>query len=57
MKRKVRVIPVLLKDTAMPSKEDLPENLQALSRRNAIRIHDDQFEASVKLLIEAVDES
>ncbi len=49
--RDIRVIPVLLKNAQMPTQEALPEALQSLTKRNAIRIYDDQFEASIQRLI------
>ena len=52
--RDIRVIPVLLKNAQMPNKHELPEALQSLSKRNAIRIYDDQFEASIQKLIESI---
>lgn len=57
LQRDIVVIPVLLKNTQMPSEEDLPKVLQALSRKNGIRIHDDQFDASVQILIQAIGEN
>lgn len=54
LKRGIRVIPVLLKNAQMPNKQELPEDLQDLCMRNGIRIHDDQFEASVQRLIASV---
>jgi hypothetical protein len=54
LKRDVKVIPVLLKQAQMPSEAELPEDLQALSRRNAIRIHDDQFESSIQKLVKSI---
>ncbi len=56
LKRSIRVIPVLLKNAKMPSEEELPDVLKKLSRRNAIKIHDDQFEASIEKLINAIVE-
>ena len=52
--RDIRVIPVLLKNAKMPSEDELPDVLKKLARRNAIQIHDDQFEESVNKLIEAI---
>lgn len=54
LQRDIRVIPVLLKNAQMPGVDELPEDLQKLHRKNGIRIHDDQFEASVQRLIEAI---
>ena len=56
LKRNIRVIPVLLKNAKMPSEEELPDVLKIFSRRNAIKIHDDQFEASIEKLINAIVE-
>ena len=50
----LRVIPVLLKGTEMPDPQTLPEDLQDLCMRNAIRIHDDQFDASIQRLIQSI---
>ncbi|MEZ5453830.1 MAG: toll/interleukin-1 receptor domain-containing protein [Thiothrix sp.] len=52
--RNIRVIPVLLKNAQMPGVDQLPEDLHKLTRKNGIRIHDDQFEASVQRLLEAI---
>jgi TIR domain-containing protein len=49
------VIPVLVNGTAMPSKEQLPEDIQALHRRNALKISaDETFEDGAKRLIAAI---
>src|SRR5688500_15274990 len=40
---KVMVIPVLVMDTRMPSRADLPESLLPLRNQNAISIHDDPY--------------
>ena len=50
----LRVIPVLLRGAEMPTPESLPEDLQDLCMRNAIRIHDDQFDASIQRLIQSI---
>lgn len=54
LQRGIKVIPVLLKNAQMPDKSELPEDLQDLCMRNAIRIHDDQFDSSVQRLITSV---
>lgn len=54
LKRNIRVIPVLLKGASMPTAEALPDTLKSLARRNAIKIHDDQFDASIKRLIDTI---
>lgn len=50
----LRVIPVLLRGAEMPESQALPDDIQALSMRNAIRIHDDQFDASIQRLIQSI---
>ena len=41
----------------MPRKQDLPEALASLSRRNAIELSETRFHADVKRLIEAIEKS
>ncbi len=48
------VIPVLLRDTPMPSADDLPDPLKALASRNAQFIHSTSFNADVKYLIDQI---
>ena len=52
--RNVTVIPVLVGGTTMPSAADLPENIAALSRRQALEIRDARFEDDAKLLVQAL---
>ena len=54
LEKDLRVIPVLLRGAEMPDAESLPEDLQELCMRNAIRIHDDQFDASIQRLIASI---
>jgi hypothetical protein len=54
LEKNLRVIPVLLRGAEMPTAEHLPDVLQALSMRNAIRIYDDQFDASIEKLMASV---
>jgi hypothetical protein len=55
LERKIRVIPVLVGGTRMPRKQDLPEALAPLSRRNAIELSETRFHADVDRLIEAIE--
>ena len=55
LQRKIRVIPVLVGGARMPRKEDMPEDLAALSRRNAIELSETRFHADVDRLIEAIE--
>src|SRR5262249_26239434 len=57
LRRKIRVIPVLVGGTQMPRKQDLPEALAPLSRRNAIELSETRFHADVNRLIEAIEKS
>ncbi len=51
----VRVIPVLVEGAQMPATEDLPEDLKALSRRNAIELTDKRWDYDVGKLVETLD--
>ncbi len=55
LQREIRVIPVLVGGARMPRKEDLPEPLAPLSRRNAIELSEARFHADVDRLIEAME--
>ena len=57
LKRNIRVIPVLVDRAQMPRKEDLPEALAPLSRRNAIELSETRFHTDVNRLIEAIEKS
>jgi len=57
LRRNIRVIPVLVDRAQMPRKEDLPEALAPLSRRNAIELSETRFHADVNRLIEAIEKS
>jgi WD40 repeat protein len=50
-----RVIPVLLNKAEMPRASDLPETLQPLARRNAVRLTQDRFRADAQGLINALE--
>jgi amino acid transporter len=54
LQRNISVIPVLVGGAQMPRKEDLPEALGPLYRRNAIEVSEIRFRADVNLLIEAI---
>ena len=57
LQRNIRVIPVLVDGARMPRKQDLPEALAPLSRRNAIELSETRFHADVNRLIEAIEKS
>ena len=53
----VRVIPVLVERASMPSADDLPPDLKALSYRNALELSDARWDSDVQLLIDAIERS
>src|SRR5262245_3777098 len=57
LERKILVIPVLVGGARMPRRQDLPEALSPLSRRNAIELSETRFHADVNRLIEAIEKS
>lgn len=50
-----RVIPVLVDGAEMPDAKDLPEDIRALVRYQAVKIYPDQFSSGVQMLIQAID--
>jgi len=54
LKRDIRVIPVLVEGANMPTIQDLPDSLQALSRRNAVTLSHNRFGAEVDELAAAL---
>ena len=54
LKRNVRVIPALVGGASIPRPRDLPEDMKALARRNAIEIGDTAFHQGVERLIETL---
>jgi CheY-like chemotaxis protein/uncharacterized membrane protein YeaQ/YmgE (transglycosylase-associated protein family) len=55
LKRNTRVIPLLVQGAAMPSAEELPEDLAPLTRRNAFELHDFSWNEEVQRLITTLD--
>jgi hypothetical protein len=54
LKRDVRVIPVLVDGAEMPRAGELPERLQPIVRRNAVRLAHERFGADAESLVEAL---
>jgi tetratricopeptide (TPR) repeat protein len=54
LKREIRVIPVLVDGVLMPRKDDLPEDLKPLVRRNALRITGTSFDGDCQRLAGAI---
>ncbi|HKH49315.1 MAG TPA: PASTA domain-containing protein [Thermoanaerobaculia bacterium] len=55
LKRNVRVVPVLVEGAEMPPTEALPEDLQRLTRRQAVELRDSRWDADVAALIAALE--
>jgi hypothetical protein len=55
LRRNIRVIPVLVQGASMPAPEHLPEDLMALSRRNAWELHDTSWSSDIERLIAVVE--
>jgi molecular chaperone DnaK len=55
LERNIRVIPVLVKDAAIPRSADLPDGLKSLVRRNAIEISHSRFDMDADRLIRAIE--
>jgi TIR domain len=54
LKRGIRVIPTLVEGASMPHPSELPEDLKALARRNAIEVSHTRFRADLERLIGAI---
>lgn len=55
LKRGIRVVPVLVDGTTMPRPESLPEDLHALTRRQAVEVNHKQWDASTGELIRTLE--
>ncbi len=51
----MRVVPVLVEGSRMPSTEELPETIQALARRQAVSLRDESWDTDVKRFVTALD--
>ena len=56
LKRNVRVIPVLVQGARMPRRDQLPEPLVNLTRRNAIEVSDARWKYDADRLIKTIEE-
>ena len=52
-----RIIPVLVNNADMPRTEHLPESLQPLSRRNAVRLTHERFRADAQGLVKQLEKA
>jgi hypothetical protein len=55
LKRNIRVIPVLVDDASMPWSTDLPDDLKLLTRRNALEVSHNRFNADFARLVAAIE--
>lgn len=53
--RKIKVIPILLYGTKMPSEAELPDALKLLARRNALDLNHQYWDNSIERLIKAIE--
>ena len=56
LKRNVRVVPVLVEGAGMPPTDALPEDLQRLTRRQAVELRDSRWDADVGALIATLEQ-
>lgn len=56
LRRGIRVIPVLVDGAPVPCSRELPDELKALVRRNALEVSHNRFSADSERLIRAVEE-
>jgi hypothetical protein len=56
LERAIRVIPVLVQGASMPRHEELPADLDKLTRRNAIELSDARWSYDADRLIHAIEE-
>lgn len=57
LRRKIRVVPVLVRDASMPAAEQLPDDLKPLARRQAIELSDTRWDYDVSNLVRALSQA
>ena len=55
LEREIPVIPVLVHGTAMPTKAELPDNLKALSQRQAVVLAGVSYEFGIEQLVSSIE--
>lgn len=55
LERDIRVIPILVEGAAMPRREELPEDLARLARRNALIVRHESFRSDADRLIAEIE--
>lgn len=56
LRRNIRVIPLLVQNSSMPTQDELPSNLKALASRNGISIRHEHFHDDMTKLIKGIKE-
>jgi hypothetical protein len=54
--RNVKIIPVLVEDAVMPTRQDLPTSLAGLARRNALTVRHQTFGSDVERLLRSIED-
>jgi TIR domain len=57
IKRNIPLIPVLVQGADLPNKDELPEELRPLVRRQALTVREDSFDAGMQKLIAALQKA
>ena len=57
IERDIKVIPVLIQETTMPSEQELPDELKKLARRQALRLSNDRWDYDIRRLIDALEKA
>jgi class 3 adenylate cyclase len=55
LQRNVRVIPILVEGALMPRRQELPESLAGLARRNALAVRHDSFRYDTQRLVTVIE--
>jgi pimeloyl-ACP methyl ester carboxylesterase len=55
LQRDVRVIPILVEGAVMPRRQELPDSLAGLARRNALAVRHDSFRYDVQRLVTVIE--
>jgi len=55
LKRDVRVVPVLVDNAKLPNRDELPDELKALTRRNAVELRDSRWDVDVNELVGSLE--
>ena len=55
LRRGIRVVPVLVQGASLPRREDLPDELKDLARRNARELRDSAWDADMSLLLKSLE--